>query len=64
MQFSPLMHFVEARPTPLPHLAIFADAEELQRSDDNISSRSSTGQHVAMGGAILLTALLFARGLR
>ncbi|AYO80704.1 hypothetical protein IH86_14285 [Sphingobium yanoikuyae] len=64
MQFSPLMHFVEARPTPLPHLAIFADAEELQRSDDNISSRALTGQYVAMGGAILLTALLFARGLR
>ncbi len=64
MQFSPLMHFVEAPPIPLPHLVMFADAEELQRSDDNISSRSLTGQNVAMGGAILLTALLFARGLR
>lgn len=64
MQLPPIMQIVEAPRVPLPHLGMFSDAEELQLSDDHISSRTVAGHYVAMGGAMLLTVLLLARGLR
>ncbi len=64
MHLAPVMHFVETLPAPLPQIGMFSDAEELQLSDDHMPTRSVTGQYVAMGGAMLLTAMLLARGLR
>ena len=64
MHIPPAMHFVETLPAPMPQIGMFSDAEELQLSDDHMPARFVTGQYVAMGGAMLLTAVLLARGLR